>query len=68
MFKKAIETKEADKWTDYKKLRNEITSDVRKAKTAYLKKRKLDDVKTTSAIGIYCLEKPIPKLENQSVR
>ena len=67
MFKKAIETKEVDKWADYKKLRDELTSDVRKAKTAYLK-RKFDDVKTTSAIGIYCLEKPIPKLENQSVR
>ncbi|CAH3156171.1 unnamed protein product, partial [Pocillopora meandrina] len=32
LFKKAIETKEADKWADYKKLRNEITSDIRKAK------------------------------------
>ena len=50
-----------------KKLRNDLTSNVRKAKTVYLK-RKFDDVKTTSAIGIYCLEKPIPKLENQSVR
>ena len=31
-----------------KKLRNDLTSDVRKAKTAYLK-RKFDDVQTTSA-------------------
>ena len=50
-----------------KKLRNDLTSNVRKAKTAHLK-RKFDDVKTTSAIGIFCLEKPIPKLENQSIR
>ena len=48
LFKIAIETKEADKWADYKKLRNEITSDIRKAKSAYFK-RKFDEVKTTSA-------------------
>ena len=48
LFKTAIETKEADKWADYKKLRNEITSDIRKAKSAYFK-RKFDEVKTTSA-------------------
>ena len=48
MFKTEIETKEADKWADYKKLRNEITSDTRKAKSAYFK-RKFDKVKVTSA-------------------
>ena len=47
LFKIAIETKEAVKWADYKKLRNEITSDMRKAKSAHFK-RKFDEVNTTS--------------------
>ena len=47
-FKKAIETKDSETWADYKKLRNEIKSDVRKAKAAYFKE-KLDEVKTTAA-------------------
>ena len=48
LFKKVTETKEADKWADYKKLRNEITSDIRKAKSEYFK-RKFYEVKTISA-------------------
>ena len=42
MFKKAIETKEADRWADYKKkLRNKITSDIRKARTAYFGRKSI---------------------------
>ena len=48
LFKIAIKTKEADKWADYKEIRKETTSDIRKAKSAYFK-RKFGEVKTTSA-------------------
>jgi hypothetical protein len=47
-FKKAIETKDCEIWTNYKKLRNEITSEIRAAKTAYFQK-KLDEVTTSKA-------------------
>ena len=36
LFKRAVETKDQNTWADYKRLRNEITSDLRKAKAAYL--------------------------------
>ena len=35
LFKKAAETKNEELWSMYKKMRNEITSDVRKAKASY---------------------------------
>ena len=45
LFKEAAETKNEELWTMYKKLRNEITSDVRKAKASYFQE-KLNEVKT----------------------
>ena len=35
VFKEAILTKRADKWSQYKKIRNEVISDIRKAKASY---------------------------------
>ena len=35
VFKEAISTKSADKWSEYKKIRNEVISDLRKAKASY---------------------------------
>ena len=35
LFKKAVETKDQNTWADYNTLRNEITSDLRKAKSFY---------------------------------
>ena len=67
LFKTAIETKEADKWADYKKLRNEITSDIRKAKSAYLRGN-LMKLKPPPPIGTYCPKQLTPKLENQLAR
>ena len=34
LFKRAVETKDQNIWADYKRLRNEITSDLRKEKAA----------------------------------
>ena len=34
LFNRAVETKDQNIWADYKRLRNEITSDLRKAKAA----------------------------------
>ena len=64
LFKIAIKTKEADKWADYKKLRNEITSDIRKAKSAYFK-RKFDEVKTTSTYWNLLSRATNPKAQKQ---
>ena len=35
VFKEAISTKRADKWSEYKKIRNEVISHIRKAKASY---------------------------------
>ena len=48
LFKRAVETKDQNTWADYKRLRNEITSDLRKAKAAYFRDQ-LKKAKTTSA-------------------
>ena len=48
LFKRAVETKDQNIWADYKRLRNEITSDLRKAKAAYFRDQ-LKKAKTTSA-------------------
>ena len=48
LFKRAVETKDPNTWADYKRLRNEITSDLRKAKAAYFRDQ-LKKAKTTSA-------------------
>lgn len=48
LFKKAVDSKNAEDWANYKILRNEITSDMRKAKAAYFQ-AKLDEVKTSGA-------------------
>lgn len=48
LFKKAVDSKNAEDWANYKILRNEITSDIRKAKAAYFQ-AKLDEVKTSGA-------------------
>ena len=48
LFKRAVKTKDRDTWADYKRLRNEITSDLRKAKAAYFRDQ-LKKAKTTSA-------------------
>ena len=37
LFRKAIETKDEESWAKYKKLRNEITSDIRKAKESFFR-------------------------------
>ena len=47
LFKRAVETKDQNIWVDYKRLRNEITSDLRKAKAAYFRDQ-LKRAKTTS--------------------
>ena len=46
LFKKAIDSKDTESWDKCKILRNEMTSDIRKAKAAYFQP-KLDEVKTT---------------------
>ena len=48
LFKRAVETKDLNTWANYKRLRNEITSDPRKAKAAYFRDQ-LKEAKTTSA-------------------
>lgn len=48
LFKRAVETKDQNTWADYKRLRNEIKSDLRKAKAAYFRDQ-LKKAKTTSA-------------------
>ena len=48
LFKKAIQTKEAVDWAQYKKIRNEITSDIRTAKAKYFKDQ-LSEITTTKA-------------------
>ena len=48
LFKKAIQTKEAVDWAQYKKIRNEITSDIRMAKAKYFKDQ-LSEITTTKA-------------------
>ena len=48
LFKRAVETKDPNTWVDYKRLRNEITSDLRKAKAAYFRDQ-LKKAKTTLA-------------------
>ena len=48
LFKRAVKTKDRNTWADYKRLRNEITSDLRKAKAAYFRDQ-LKKAKTTSA-------------------
>ena len=48
LFKNAVETKDQNTWADYKRLRSEITSDLRKAKAAYFRDQ-LKKAKTTSA-------------------
>ena len=48
LFKRAVETKDTNTWAEYKRLRNEITSDNRKAKAAYFKDQ-LNKAKTTAA-------------------
>ena len=47
LFKEANRTKDPSKWAAYKKLRNEITADIRRAKTKHFKDL-LADVKTTA--------------------
>ena len=42
LFKRAVKTKDRNTWADYKRLRNEITSDLRKAKAVYFR----DQLKT----------------------
>ena len=48
LFKRAVKTKDRNTWADYKRLRNEITSDLRKAKAAYFRDQ-LKKAKTTLA-------------------
>ncbi|XP_068739261.1 uncharacterized protein [Montipora capricornis] len=47
LFKEANRTKDPSKWPAYKKLRNEITADIRRAKAKHFKDV-LADVKTTA--------------------
>ena len=47
LFKEANRTKDPSKWAAYKKLRNEITADIRRAKAKHFKDL-LADVKTTA--------------------
>ena len=46
LLKRAVETKEPNTWADYKRLRNEITSDLGKVKAAYFRDQ-LKKAKTT---------------------
>ena len=48
LFKRAVETKDPNTWADYKRLRIEIISDLRKAKAAYFREQ-VKKAKTTSA-------------------
>ena len=48
LFKRAVETKDQNIRADYRRLRNEITSDLRKAKAAYFRDQ-LKKANTTSA-------------------
>ena len=48
LFKSAISTRCPLKWSEYKKIRNEITTDLRQAKANYFKDL-FDEIKTTKA-------------------
>ena len=47
LFKRAVNTRDRNTWADYKRLRDEITSHLRKAKAAYFRDQ-LKKAKTTS--------------------
>ena len=62
LFKRAVETKDQNTWADYKRLRNEITSDLRKAKAEYF----IDQLKkTTSAYWNVLSKAPNPKVRKK---
>ena len=56
VFKEAISTKREDKWSEYKKIRNEVISDIRKAKASYFNNM-FNEVKNAGAywnlIGLF---------------
>ena len=60
LFKRAVETKDQNTWADYKRLRNEITSDLRKAKAAYFRDQ-LKRGRPPRRIGMYYPKLPTPK-------
>ena len=62
VFKEAISTKRADKWSVYKKIRNEVISDIRKAKASYFNNM-FNEVKDTGAYWNL-----IKKATNQNIK
>ena len=62
VFKEAISTKRADKWSEYKKIRNEVISDIRKAKASYFNNM-FNEVKDTGAYWNL-----IKKATNQNIK
>ena len=64
LFKAAVETKDQNTWADYKRLRNEITSDLRKAKAAYFRDQ-LKKAKTTSAYWNVLTKATNPKVRKK---
>ncbi|PFX14301.1 Tyrosine kinase receptor Cad96Ca [Stylophora pistillata] len=61
LFKVATHTKDPSKWKEYKRLRNEITTDVRRAKTKHFKSQLLE-IKTSGEYWNILRNATAPKL------
>ena len=48
LFKSAVSTKDETAWTNYKKIRNEITADARRAKATFFREN-IEAAKSTAA-------------------
>ena len=62
LFKRAVDTKDNGIWNDYKRLRNEITSEIRRAKASYFHE-KLAEFKTSAAYWNLIRKATNPKVE-----
>ena len=61
LFKAAASTKCPQQWTEYKRVRNEVTSDLRKAKAAYFSKM-FSEVKNTRVYWNLMMKATNPKI------
>ena len=60
LFKSAVSTKDETAWTNYKKIRNEITADVRRAKATFFREN-IEAAKSTAAYWKVLSEATNPK-------
>ena len=64
LFKSAVSTKDETAWANYKKIRNEITADVRRAKAKFFREN-IDAAKSTAAYWKVLSEATSPKRRPQ---